>query len=376
MKRAGSCSSVTTLLLAVAALVLAGCGAVAEADDGAVEVASSVRSDAGDASHSDAGEPSEPEPAAPPESIDDLMPLATGRTHSAVTPMGIYFEELVAHVVTEAESAFLADAAQSPPVPETTSTLHLESFPVDLYPSGGPVPSDVQQHAIGDCSADSVMASLAYLAPGFVKSRIVERHDGTFSVRLFDPMAQPIVVNVDTRFVANTQNQLVAATSRAGHADWATVLEKAVMKYLTVFPVVGGIGGIGSEFVSPIFTGDGDSFAFPPGVLSKAQIPRAARALLAQGKVIIGGFNAVMPVGPLKTVTAHAYAVFVPATSDTLLSMRNPWGASPLVSGGHDRSQDGVVNVPSTDSWASAVDMRVIEPGAAAGGGATAPYIP
>ena len=45
-----------------------------------------------------------------------------------------------------------------------------------------------------------------------------------------------------------------------------------------------------------------------------------------------------------------------------MVSMRNPWGASPRVGGGHDATQDGFVDVPATTEWANTVDLRIIDP--------------
>ena len=85
-------------------------------------------------------------------SFNWASPLADGSTHSSLTPMGVHFERFVSKVPTADERAFLSDATREPEVPPSVSSLHFESFPVVLYPNGVPSPSDVNQHAIGDCS--------------------------------------------------------------------------------------------------------------------------------------------------------------------------------------------------------------------------------
>jgi hypothetical protein len=303
------------------------------------------------------------------------MALSMGDTRSSVTPMGIHYESLVRRIPTSAERAFLADAAQSPPIPTTSSKLHVEPFTVELYPSGAPSPADVNQHAIGNCSAAAVFASLAYQSPSFVTGLIDDHGDGTFGVHVFDPAGRPLVINVDSTFLANSRNQIAAMSGKDDVADWATVLEKAVMKYLVVFPVVDSIGGIGSEFVSPMFTGSGASFGFMPGRLSPSNVERVVRSTLGSGKIVIGGFKDVLPLGDVNTVRLHAYTILVPPGA-YMLSMRNPWGANRRVTGGLDGARDGVVDVPSLTSWSSLVDLRIIDPGAAQGAGRTTPYTP
>ncbi len=320
--------------------------------------------------------PSEEAPGVGAESALESLPSPEASTHSSVTPMGVHFERYASKLPSADERAFLSDATREPAVPPSVASLHFESFEVDLYPNGVPSPSDVNQHAIGDCSAASVWASLAMQAPEFVQSLIDDRGDGTFGVHVFDPAGRKLVINVDSKFLARSPSDLEAVSAKNGKADWATVLEKAALKYLEVYPIVGRIGGIGSEFASPIFTGSGDSYAYYPGKLTPAQFTRVVREELARGKIIIGGFNKVLPIGDLKTVTAHAYMITAPADSTTMVTMRNPWGASPRATGGgYDTTRDGLIDVPATTSWSQTVDLRIISAGAATSG-TTVPYEP
>lgn len=308
--------------------------------------------------------------------LEAPLPAPEASTHSSRTPMGVHFEGLLAKVPSADERAFLSDAQREPSVPPSVSSLHFEAFPVDLYPNGAPSPADVNQHAIGDCSAASVWASLAMQAPELIQSIIADHGDGTFGVRVFDPAGRRFVIEVDSKFLARSPNALEAVSAKSGKADWATVLEKAALKYLEVYPVVGRIGGIGSELASPIFTGSGDSYAYYPGKLTPSQLTRVVREELARGKLVIGGFHEELPIGDVKTVTAHAYMIAVPATPSAMVTMRNPWGASPRTSGGYDRTRDGLIDVPATADWAATVDLRIIAPGAASGPGTTQPYAP
>ena len=309
--------------------------------------------------------------------IDDLMSLATGSTQSSVTPMGTQFEGQASKVPSAAELSFLSDPAQEPAIPVDVSGGHLQTFTVKLYPFGSPVPADINQHMIGDCDGDSAMASMAYVAPGFVKSLITDNLNGTYSVAMYDPKGQRITVKVDSQFLADSGNNLGAVSAKDGSADWATVLEKAIMKYLKVYPVVGDIGGIGSEHTTPMFTGVGTSFAFDRGKLTSDQLARVVKVSLANGKFVTGGFGATLAIGKDNTVTGHGYACVVSSVSAALFGMRNPWGVNPTNdNSGYDKSTDGVLNIPATGSVPPVIDLRIIYPGAAGTAGVTAPYVP
>jgi hypothetical protein len=248
---------------------------------------------------------------------------------------------------------------------------------VTLYPTGKPAPSDINQHAIGDCDGDTAMASMAYMNPAFVKGIIEDHHDGTFTVAMYDPMGHPLPVSLDSKFLADSGNGLAAVSGKNGVADWATVLEKAVMKYNEVFDFIGDIEGIGSEHLTPLFTGDGNSLAFDRGALSPEELTRVVKDSLAAGKFISGGFGKETPLGKVQSITAHGYAVFIPANDDTMVSMRNPWGVSPYANGGgFDTTTDGVLDIPKSKVWADDIDLRIIDPGAACSHGVTTPYTP
>jgi hypothetical protein len=313
------------------------------------------------------------------DTLVDLMDLASDRTASSRTPMGRHFAAAAARTPTDEQLASLNDPKVQPPIPRKTNNLHLEAFPVTLYPSGcGPVPSDINQHVIGDCNGLTAFGSMAYVAPTFVEGLIKDNNDDTYTVSMFDPNGRPMTVTVDNMFLADAKGGIAAAAGKKGIATWATVLEKAVMKYITVYPVVTDIVGIGSEFTTPIFTGAGDSFGFSRGKLTAAQIKRVVKASLAAGRFISGGFGTVKTLGDDKTVTAHAYGVFISTKGDAIAAMRNPWGFNPTKSGPGDATADGVLDIPAKAEWAKTIDLRIIAPGIASksGAGVWSPYVP
>lgn len=292
-----------------------------------------------------------------PVDISDLMAYSSGKTLSSITPMGKKFEGR--HVTTDADKLWLATATNEPALlPSASSLTQWKDFPVQLYPYGTPLPADVNQHAIGDCSAVAILASFAYLYPDFIKAIITDNGDKTYTVEMFDPQGKPVNVAVTSKFLADKNGTIGAVTGKSNRATWATVLEKAIMKWQYIYKVNEDIGGIGSEHTAPLFTGDGDSFAFSAGKLNSEKLYRAVGVSLNQGKIIIGGFKqGDIPVsGNHKTVSAHAFTLMYSLDKTALFSMRNPWG-------GED---DGVYNIPDNNVIPPLIDLRVINPGKAA----------
>jgi hypothetical protein len=309
-----------------------------------------------------------------PPSLSDYASVMSGSTASSKTPMGIHFEAAAAMTHTAAQLAPLADPKVEPSIPASTTGLKLTAFPVHVYPHGIPTLADVNQRAIG-VDGDAVLGSMAYSAPDFVMGLITDNGNGTFSVAMFDPNGNPITVMVDSSFMANSSGLLQAVAGEDGSATWATVLEKAAMKYNDVFKIVSDFGGIGSEYLTPMFTGSGASYAFAPGTLSPTDLKHVVSVALSTGQFITGGFNVVQALGVDNTVALFGYTVLVPSNAQAMVSMRNPWGFSPTVSGGDDLDADGVLSPPETSAWANTIDLRVISPGAAGVWVNTSPFV-
>ena len=259
--------------------------------------------------------------------------------------MGTRFESAAqAGPISAANATFLATASSNPDISDATSATGLswKTLTVDLYPSGAPSPEDIMQHDIGDCDGDSAIASMAYVNPDLVQSVIKDNGDGTYTVAMFDPMGKPITVTVDSEFLVETGGTNLGQISASdGSADWATVLEKAVMKYDYAYGMVPVRSTVASalETLVPMFTGTGNSIAISPGSLTPAQFQQVVTVSLAAGDFITGGFNQVLTIGQDQTVTAHGYAVMVPNDQSTdMTDKRNPWGIKSVRA---DASQSG-----------------------------------
>ena len=285
--------------------------------------------------------------------INVIMNYAYGYTKSNSTPMGIHYEGV--RVTTDEDIAWLKNADNEPSTVAGLSSWLPKT--VNLYPYGEPSPADVNQHSIGDCSACSVFASLAYLYPDFIKSLIQDNGDNTYTVKMFDAQGKPIEVCVTNKILCDNSGQIGQVTGKNNAITWATILEKAFMKWETCYKV-DNVEGIGTEFLAPLFTGDGESYAFAPNTLHTSELKTFIEYALNQGMILIGGFNVGgIQVGQLQTVTAHAFAFMLSNNVNAIFCMRNPWGIT---------SADGVLEIPDQRTIVQTIDVRAVKPGIAA----------
>ena len=275
-----------------------------------------------------------------------------GDSSSKITPMGKHFERFAA--ASEEDKEWLANPSNQPDLTYHELSGTWTAKTITLYPFGSPVPADVNQTGIGDCCMCAVFASYAYLYPDWIKS-IIEKNGNNYTVHMFDPQGNPIDVVVDNKVL---DYQL---KGKNGKYNWATIMEKALMKWETRFQC-NKIGGIGTEHASPPFTGVGSSFSFDRGdKLYIDEYELIVDYALSNGLISVGGFGEGGVVcGELETVTGHAFTVmYRDEGADYAFVMRNPWG-----NGGYPL--DGKLKIPRERSVLRMVDFRLVFPGAAA----------
>ena len=296
----------------------------------------------------------------PITTFEELVARGTSHTKNNNTPMGNHYDNR--HVTTDNDRKWLSTASNEPNLLPSASGYTLRQYEVNLYPYGEPLPADINQHGIGDCSALAVFAEMAYLFPDFIKSIITDHKDGTYTVAMFDPQGKPVDVTIQSTFLGD-DNGIGASSSKDGKANWGTVMEKAIMKWNYIYEVNKDINGIGSEHVAPLFTGEGNSFAISPSALLPEQMDQAVDLALGERMIVIGGFTTEglsHNFGP-QTVTAHAYSFMLSTDWEAMFAMRNPWGNSP----GGTNGDDGIVNIYNDGTIPPTIDMRIIYPGAA-----------
>ncbi len=297
--------------------------------------------------------------------IKDLMYLTDDDTHSTLTPMGRFCENR--HKTTASDLAWLADPSNEPTIAFDDSSISWGEFDVDLYPHGSPVPADVNQHAIGDCCALAVFGSFAYVFPEFIKSIITDNGNRTYTVKMFDPQGERIEVTLSSKFPKDVDNNITGVTGKCDVACWSSILEKAVMKWNSIYHCNNMIDGIGIEHTAPLFLGNGDSFAIRPGAMDYEQMQRAVTVLLNKGYVLAGGFHddkELIGNGPYRTIALHAFTFVFCSSSLAVYGMRNPWGFTD--GGPNPDPDDGVIPIVDDGKTQPMIDIRVCHPGAAA----------
>jgi|GEM_PF-3502883 len=291
--------------------------------------------------------------------FQQMLDKAHSFTNSSGTPMGKHYDGK--HTTTDEDRKWLLDPENEPSTLNSASRYTWRNYEVDLYPFGSPVPADANQRGIGDCSAIAVFAEMAYLFPDFIKSIITDNNDGTYTVAMYDPQGKPVNVRIKSTFLGD-DNGLGACAGKDGKATWATVMEKAIMKWNYIYQVNPDIAGIGSEHVAPLFTGQGNSFAFRPNDLTPKQLDQVVDIALENNMIVIGGFNkGGLNVNGISTVTAHAYSFMYSSESDAMFAMRNPWGHND----GEKKGQDGLLHIVNDGIVPKTIDLRIIYPGAA-----------
>ena len=289
------------------------------------------------------------------ENINDLIASKGSSTFSAITPMGRQHEN--DREATAADLKWLADPAEEPePFGDGGTKMAWNTFNVvSIYPNGNPVMSDVNQRWVGDCCACAVIASMAYLYPRFVKHIIKDNMDKTYTVTMYDPKGKQISVGVGGDYFIGNSGDLGALGGRNKEVTWATILEKAMIKWNQIYQGSSNVGGIGTEYVSAIFTGDGESVGFGANALIAEDLQRAVEVSLKQGRLVIGGFtrSGEQVDQNWQTTSGHAFTFILPDDNTHLFKMRNPWGGT----------TDGVMKVKDDGRIPPMIDLRICAPG-------------
>jgi hypothetical protein len=303
-----------------------------------------------------------------PDNIDHLIARAKDFTKVDNTPMGLSFKSLK-YLATQDQLNWLADPSKNPDFsvlnyPDVVYTWK-EPQKFEMYPYENPIPADCNQSSIGDCCLIAFMATLSYSAPDYIKN-IIKEVPGGYEVTMYDPKGKAIVVGVSKEFV-HQGTTLPACKSKNNVACWSTVMEKATMKYLQIFPYCKYLRGIPTDIAAAIFTGDGEGFWFYPntGISGKEQ-KKIVTVLLKKGYGVVGGFQKqdVQVDDVTKSLPSHAYSFFPAQKQDALFSMRNPWGSC-YGGNGAGADRDGMMNVYDDGRVPPILDIRIVSLGAA-----------
>lgn len=286
--------------------------------------------------------------------LDDLMPSFTDFTYNSATPMGRHF----LYVLNEAGfKEWLESTEEGLAYPSGT----IKPFDVTLFPNGDPVMADVNHKNLDDGNALSFFANMAFQYPEFIKSIVHQESPESFRVDMFDPMGNPIIVRVGNRFPVTNDGESVLCVGKDNQPNWSTIMEKAAMKWIKTYQHINDIEGCNSEWIAPMFTGDGRSFCVQPGRLSSQDLARVITTCLEYGLIVNGGFSQEgVSLDGLKTRTYHGYTFLPPLQSAALYSIRDIDGTG---------ENDGIMNVKANNETVSPlINIRIISPGAAVRG--------
>lgn len=307
-----------------------------------------------------------------PDDIDHLIAKAKNFTKVDNTPMGLSFTSLK-YLATQEQLEWLANPTENPDMSvlgyPDKNYVWREPQKFVMYPYGTPIPADNNQSSIGDCCLIAFMATLSYCAPDFIKEIVKETPQG-YEVKMYDPKGVAITVGVNRELPHNApgNNTLPGCKSKENTACWSSVMEKATMKYLQIFPYCKTLRGIPTDIAAAIFTGDGEGFWFwPDSKLTGAEYKKVVSVLLKKGYGVLGGFQKgdIKVDDVTKSLTGHAYSFFFPQKSDALFCMRNPWGSCYGATNGAGADRDGLMHVYDDGSIPPILDVRIVSLGAA-----------
>lgn len=278
---------------------------------------------------------------------------------SSITPMGTHFESFSA--ATEDQKAWLATATNEPRKLADFPNWTLVAKTVNLYPFGHPSPADVVQHNLSNCCFLAVLGSLAQSYPSFIENIIIHNQDDTYTVKMYDPMGNQLDVSVTPSFYYTADNKVGGVTGKDGVHTWASVMEKALMKYETTFNC-DPINGINPSPSLAPFVGVGTARNFPIKKITQEDMSHVVEVLQRNGYIMTGGFReSGYKIGTATTVTLHEYSCFLCPDDDYLFTLRNPWG---FANGGTPRG-NGCMDIPWDPHLFTEgnIYLRVLSPG-------------
>ena len=212
--------------------------------------------------------------------LKGLLPHFTDLTYSSRTPMGRHFQ--LCKQAKPEERSWLESTKEV----FDGDNAPIKAFNVNLFPNGKPALADIQQEGMILSNALGVLKDMACIYPDFIKSIIRQEAPDSFRIDMFDPDGNPIQVCVSNRFPQNDKQ--IFSTGENGTYNWLSILEKAVMKWLNVYNNQMPIAYYSTEWITPMFTGDGRSFCIQPGRLTSKDLTRLINTCRENGMMVNG----------------------------------------------------------------------------------------
>ena len=186
----------------------------------------------------------------------------------------------------------------------------------------GPLTTDVNQGAVGDCYFLAAITSFAHSIPGQLMQMAVDLGDGTYAVQ-FKRGNVTTYVRVDADLPVNANNTLKFNKIKTGGAIWGSIMEKAYAFFRT-----------GADTYASLNSGWTGSVYSDFGVANTSFLTSGAAATvyntiakaLADGKAVS---IITTPTASGPAIASHAYSIFNAFTDSKgtmWVTIKNPWG--------------------------------------------------
>lgn len=302
------------------------------------------------------------------ETLNDVFFYGHDFTEHYSTPMGNFCADFPA--TTDDEAQWLGNPNVEADALGAFSYCQLTECEVNLYPNGTPSPSDIFCRNVYRSSIGAVLADMAYLYPSFIRSIISSYGNGIYTVKMYDPKGKQITIAVKSQFYCNG-SEIFGVSGRDSKANWATIMEKAIIKWNHIYRVASDYYDIRPEYVMPMFTGDGASFKVEANIFNAEQLSQAVNVAMKNGLAVVATFTKDnLEIDGVTPESWRYYSVMFSNRADALFAVRNPMGH-------HNDSEtdDGVLHIVNNDVVPRTIELYFMYPGAASKySGALKPY--
>ncbi len=211
--------------------------------------------------------------------------------------------------------------------------------------------NDVRQGYVGDCSMMATIASVASLNPNFIRDAIIDNHNNTYTVRLYDSHGKAEYITVDGELYRDPNGNPVYAYSSQVNEIWPAIIEKAYARW------EGGYANIKSRAVTDtIMTLTGTRAHYTSNQIPASMLYGAIRSSLANGSPVVAqSYNDSSRYIGTQIVDNHAYSVLrvYEESGQQWVVLRNPWGRKEYQNENYEtggsQSDDGVFRMKIED---------------------------
>ena len=213
--------------------------------------------------------------------------------------------------------------------------------------------NDIRQGSVGDCTMLATIASVASLNPNFIRDAIIDNHNNTYTVRLYDSHGKAEYVTVDGELYRESggNGRPVYGYSSQLNEIWPAIIEKAYATW------EGGYANIKNRTATDtIMTLTGNRAHYVRNQLPTSMLYDGIRSALANGRpVVASSYDDPSRHSGTGIVEDHAYSVLrvYEENGQQWIVLRNPWGYREYQNANYEtggsRVNDGVFRMKFED---------------------------